>query len=294
MRRIIALPVLVLAACAGGGSSTGDGTWGAMGMTRTMQIRLVDAPSTDVSEIVVTLDEVSAHVVGGGGWVTLAQQQATVDLLKLQGGSFALLGVTQLPAGHVTELRLHVVDAGPSYVTTPDGQHHPLKVPSGSQSGIKLKGGFDLAACATGNITLDFDGKRSIFTHPVGAGAGDEWILRPVVRLKSVQASGGCGDGGAGAPGGGGPGAPGSGPGAGDGSDMGGSSGGGGDTGGSGGSTGGDTGGSGDMGGPIVITYTPNPWGVPIGASDPSDPCASVSCPSGDYCANGACYPLIL
>jgi hypothetical protein len=155
-----------------------------------MQLRLVDAPADDVKEIVVTITRVEAHVAGGGGWMVLAEKTATIDLLKLQGGTFAELGVVAFPGGKVTQLRLYVKEDGPNYVTTPDDQQHPLKVPSGPQSGIKIKGGFDWSSCDVGNVTIDFDGKKSIHVHPKGAGAGDEWILRPVVRLKSVSVTG--------------------------------------------------------------------------------------------------------
>jgi hypothetical protein len=163
------------------------------GATQAMEIRLIDAPNNDVKEIVVTLTRIDVHVAGSG-WSTLVDKTQTVDLLKLQGGSYQTLGITQVPSGHITQFRLYTADAGPNYVTTPDGVHHPLKVPSGDESGIKLKANFELQACAKGYITFDYDGKKSIFTPPLGAGAGDEWILRPVIRLHAVVAMGKCND----------------------------------------------------------------------------------------------------
>ena len=204
--------LVAIAACSSAGTPTGAaGTAGAVdddapsqGMasaapgakTGTIELRLVDAPNDEVKEIVVSIDHIDVQVAGSG-WSTLTSTPETVDLLKLQGGTFKTLGITTVPAGHVTQFRLYVVEAGPNYVTTPDGVHHALKVPSGSQSGIKLHLDLDLAACAAGYLTFDFDGKNSIFTHPLGQGAGDEWILRPVVRLKSVVARGTCDDAGA-------------------------------------------------------------------------------------------------
>jgi hypothetical protein len=168
-----------------GGKSDGTGR---------MEVRLVDAPADDVKEVVVTITRVEAHLAGGGGWQTLAEQTATVNLLELQGGSFVRLGVASLPTGRITQLRLYVKEDGPNYVTTPDDVKHPLTVPSGTQSGIKIKAGFDWPACADGHVTIDFDGKKSLFVHPKGNGAGDEWLLRPVIRLKSVKAQPGSCD----------------------------------------------------------------------------------------------------
>ena len=184
MRTILPLAAMLLLAC---GSAPSDGT-----RSGDVEIRLVDAPSTTVTQIVVTITKVEAHV--NGQWETLSSTTNTVDLLKLQGGTFALLGVTTIPAGKITQFRLYVTDAGPNYVVTPDQKQHPLTVPSGDESGIKLKANLDVGPCSQGSITLDFDGKNSIFTHPVGSGAGDEWILRPVVRLKSASLSGSCND----------------------------------------------------------------------------------------------------
>jgi len=187
MRNLIALAALTaLAACSSDPGSTGQ--------SGDIEIRLVDAPNMDVTQIVVTITSVEAHVAGK--WQTLSSTQKTVDLLKLQGGTFALLGVTSLPAGKITQFRLYVTDAGPNYVVTPDNMSHPLTVPSGDESGIKLKADVDVAPCSQGSLTLDFDGHNSIFTHPLGTGAGDEWILRPVIRLKEVALSGSCNDGG--------------------------------------------------------------------------------------------------
>ena len=189
MRHII--PALALTALAAACSSDpGSELYG--GQSGNIEIRLVDAPNMDVKQIVVTITKVEAHV--GGNWETLSSQTKTVDLLTLQGGTFALLGVTTIPAGKITQFRLYVTDAGPNYVTTPDNKQHPLTVPSADESGIKLKADVDVKPCSQGQMTLDFDGHNSIFTHPVGAGAGDEWILRPVIRMKEVALSGSCND----------------------------------------------------------------------------------------------------
>lgn len=175
--------VVWAAACGDSGNKTGP-----------IEFRMVDAPADEVTEIVVTIDEVKAHVAGSG-WTVLSTETRTVDLLKLQGGSYALLGVSTLPAGRISQMRLHVKEGSSNYVTTPDGAHHPMKTPSGEQSGLKIKVGADFAACEGGQVTIDFDGKKSIFVHPKGGGAGDEWILRPVIRLKSVRHTPGtCGE----------------------------------------------------------------------------------------------------
>ncbi|HJZ86068.1 MAG TPA: DUF4382 domain-containing protein, partial [Polyangia bacterium] len=149
-----------------------------------MAVKGAPAPTPSLSQVVVTIDRISAKVADMD-WQTVLQKTETVDLMTLKGGSFAVLGITQLPAGHVTELRLHLAAAGPNYVVTSDGVRHDLTIPSGDESGIKIGAGFDLEECARGSITFNFSGDISIEAHPTGN--GQDWILRPVVRLLSVE-----------------------------------------------------------------------------------------------------------
>ena len=160
---------IVLAGC--GASSSGNGT---------LAVALVDAPSPDVKSIVVTVDSVTAHS-NEAGWVTVAQGPITVDLLTLQDVSMKL-GEVPLPAGTVSEIRLVLAD-GPQYVVLADDSQAPLKVPSGTESGVKLKGTFTVSACTKHTVTLDFDGKNSIAYHDTPSPNG--WILRPVIRVKA-------------------------------------------------------------------------------------------------------------
>ena len=170
LRPLLSAGAIALAAC--GASSSGNGT---------LAVALVDAPSPDVKGIVVTVDSVTAHS-DQAGWVTVAQGPITVDLLLLQDVAMKL-GEISLPAGTVSEIRLILAD-GPQYVVLADGSHASLKTPSGQQSGEKLKGPFTVSACERHTVTIDFDGKNSIAYHQTG-GPDPEWILRPVIRVKT-------------------------------------------------------------------------------------------------------------
>ena len=172
VRPLLGAAAMALAAC---GASTSGGN----GM---LAVALTDAPSPDVKGIVVTVDSVTAHS-DQAGWVTVAQGPFTVDLLTLQDVSMKL-GEISLPAGTVSEVRLILADGGPQYVVLADGSHAPLKTPSGAQSGEKLKGPFTVSACERHTLTIDFDGKNSIAYHQTG-GPNPEWILRPVIRVKT-------------------------------------------------------------------------------------------------------------
>ncbi len=138
-----------------------------------------------VKEIIVTVAKVTAHS-SSAGWQTLSSTQITVDILKLAQFSQAL-GFANMPAGKVTQVRLYLAETGPQYVTRDDGVKIDLKVPSGVQSGIKIKGLFDVAGCNLTSLPLQIDGKKSIWVHPTGQ--GDLWILRPVIRMGKIQSS---------------------------------------------------------------------------------------------------------
>jgi Domain of unknown function (DUF4382) len=169
IRPLIAAALLAGVAC---GNGTGTGT---------LAIRLVDAPTDSVKSIFVTIDSVTAHS-DEAGWVNVFQGPLTVDLLTLKETSMQLGQVT-LPAGTVSEVRFQLVDGGPQYVVLDDGTQAPLKVPSGTSSGVKLKGPFTVSACTKHTLILDFDGMNSIAYHETG-GPSPEWILRPVIHVK--------------------------------------------------------------------------------------------------------------
>jgi Domain of unknown function (DUF4382) len=171
LRSMLAAAVLAVTGCGSGQSGMGI-----------LAVELVDAPSPDVKSIVVTIETVTAHSEQAG-WVTVAPGPITVDLLTLQDVAMKLGEVT-LPAGVVTEIRLQLADGGPQYVVLTDDSHAPLKTPSGSTSGVKLKGHFTVSACTKHILTLDFDGKNSIAFHETG-GPNAKWILRPVIRVKA-------------------------------------------------------------------------------------------------------------
>jgi hypothetical protein len=139
-----------------------------------VELRLVDAPATEVTEIIVTITRVEAHMSGGQGWLLLSDKQVTVDLLKLQNGAYQSLGMTNLPQGVVTQFRLYVDASADNHVTTPDGAHHPLTVPSGEQSGIKVRPASSPAAPSY--VSLDSDVEVNL--HP-SERSHDEWILAP-------------------------------------------------------------------------------------------------------------------
>lgn len=197
--QLLALALLVAAtasAVACGASSRPRATPTGQGR---LLVSLVDLP-VQVSQVVVNITRVTAHHETQG-WITITppgMSEATplaVDLLTLQSPAPPLdLGLANLPPGRVTQLRLYVTQGG-NYVVLPDGTTRvPLVVPSGTQSGIKVKGPWEIVACNQLSLVIDFDARKSLWVHP--AKHGTEWILRPVIRtVRQASEPVGCDEG---------------------------------------------------------------------------------------------------
>lgn len=179
----------LLSGCGGGGGGTASSGAG------TLSLQLTDAATPEYQAVYVTIDEVQAHQAGGN-WETVASPDKTYNLLDLANGVTKQLGVTDLPGGDYTQMRLLIGDtpdgslnllseAHPfaNYVVDATGQYHELKVPSGMQSGYKLVGGFTISAGQTTELLLDFDAARSV----VKAGASGQWLLKPTVRVLAQE-----------------------------------------------------------------------------------------------------------
>ena len=203
MRKIF-LPLfaaLALGAC-------GDGGTGSNG-ARTISIRLHDAPG-DLKEAWVKVDQVSLQGTSSadstsGRVVLVSTPTGWINLTQLTGGNFAtLVNNAQVPAGRYSQLRFVVCEA---YVITRDEKVYAtqgaalpggvtatgqLQVPSGCQSGLKVKlpgGGVDLTE-ASQILSVDFDVSQS-FGHQ--AGNSGKWVMHPVMTATSVGFAGGIG-----------------------------------------------------------------------------------------------------
>ncbi|HET9475416.1 MAG TPA: DUF4382 domain-containing protein [Steroidobacteraceae bacterium] len=169
----------MLAACGGGGSDAPDSP--AFGR---LTLRITDSPVTSARRVVVEFTglEIKPRSAAGPEVFDFAPRQ--IDLLALDGGgSEILLSDELLPAGEYEWIRLKVNagrDASDSFIELDDGAIHPLFIPSGNQTGLKLIRGFVIGAGSTHNFTIDFDLRKSVI-HPPGL--GDPYLLKPVLRL---------------------------------------------------------------------------------------------------------------
>lgn len=173
----LALTVAVAAGCSDKNNPVGTSQG-------TLRMQMTDAPGAyDAVRLVVT--EVAVHRAGSdttSGWEVIQSDSTTYDLIQLSNGVLAPIATTVLPSGHYTQVRL-TLGAGSTIVV--DGVPHPLVVPSGMQSGLKLTGSFDVPAGGLVDLVLDFDAQRSIVVT-----GGGTYMLKPVVRVQVASNAG--------------------------------------------------------------------------------------------------------
>ncbi len=147
-------------------------------------VSLTDAPgdyqqvNIDILDVQITPNELDS------GFVSLLDVNAGIyDLLTLTNGFTATLSDAEIDTGYISQIRLILGDNNTVMV---DSSIHELKVPSGSQSGLKVKIDTSFSAGITYNILLDFDAATSV----VSAGNSGKYILKPVIRTIVSSTSG--------------------------------------------------------------------------------------------------------
>jgi hypothetical protein len=145
--------------------------------TTTMRVNLTDAPAA-YDSVNVDIEQVRVLFRGqdsSTGWMDLNTNAGIYNLLGLQNGVDTLLAAGTVPVDTLKEIRL-VLGTDNSIVV--GGINYPLTIPSGSESGLKIKVNKKLNANLD-SLLIDFDAALSI--HQTGNGT---YILRPVLRIQ--------------------------------------------------------------------------------------------------------------
>jgi len=169
----------LLVGCGGGGGSADEST----GMGR-LTLGITDAPVDDATAVVVKFTAIELKPEGGNPISIALDPAPSIDLLDLADGSSRdLLVNREVPAGHYEWVRLLIEaqqNTPTSYIDLSSGERFPLFVPSGSDSGLKLIRGFDVAVGSASNFTIDFDLRKSVIAPP---GQSPNYMLKPVLRI---------------------------------------------------------------------------------------------------------------
>ena len=142
----------------------------------TLKVKLTDAPAS-YEEVNVDIHEVNIKMDGdSASWISLPTTAGIYNLLEYQDGVDTLISQAVLTGKSIKEVRLVLGDENSIKM---GGVIHPLIIPSGSESGLKIKmnktlnGGIDY-------LTLDFDAALSVKQETNG------FKLRPVVKIVSL------------------------------------------------------------------------------------------------------------
>ncbi len=145
-------------------------------------LRLTDAPVDGLQAVVMKFTMVKLRSTDGS-WTTYEfddSSKPSIDLLGLQGTKTAdLLVNMDVKSDDYDEIRLIVSDEPmANYVNTPGGPRE-LKIPSGSSSGLKVKGNFSITDTRPASLVIDLDLRQSVTM----AGNSGNYIFKPVLRL---------------------------------------------------------------------------------------------------------------
>lgn len=140
-----------------------------------LKIKLTDNPyqasevNVDIMEVNIKLNNDSA------GWTRLETHAGIYNLLDLQNGIDTLLAQGVIPTGTLKEIRF--VLGNENSIKIGD-EVYPLTIPSGAESGLKIKLNKTLNA-SLDSLLIDFDAALSILQE----GTGD-YKLKPVLKIK--------------------------------------------------------------------------------------------------------------
>ena len=164
----IALSLLAFAACKKDEAAISEPTF---------ELRLTDGPG-DYEAVLIDVIGAEIHITKDTGktdsWVTLPVRVGVYDILKLSNGVDTVLGSTTVPLADIKEIRLKL---GTNNSVKVSGVTSPLTIPSGGESGLKLKFEKKMLAGINYKVTMDFDASKSIKEEKNG------FKLRPVLRL---------------------------------------------------------------------------------------------------------------
>lgn len=160
------------------------------GATGKVDVKVTDAPISmeSISSAYVTIDRVELRNSTSGEFQTIYEGNEEMNLLELTNGVTATLTTAEIDTGTYDMMRLYVNDAA---ITMTDSQSFDLKVPSGAQTGIKVKIDpvIEVQGGLTSSLLLDIDVSKSFVAQgPASDIRG--FNFKPVVRAVNESETG--------------------------------------------------------------------------------------------------------
>ncbi len=146
----------------------------------TASVGVTDAAvdAENITGVYLKVNQIDAK--GSAGIQTIAQfdEPKTFNVMDFQNGAKYDLGEGEIESGVYSELRLILAEG--SYVKFKDETTEPLDIPSGTTSGYKIKGDYQISANNETKLVIDIDLRKAF----VLTGNG-QYKLRPTARLSN-------------------------------------------------------------------------------------------------------------
>jgi hypothetical protein len=180
---VLVIGLVLFISCKDDSTAVGNNNDNNSSKSAYLRLYLTDAPASQYDSVNIVFSEVGAHL--DSTWIILSDSLMMVNLLELTNGNTIVIGSSDVPAGHYTQIRLKIIDA---YVVV-GGEKHSMAVPSGSTSGLKFGPEFTITEGSTYEMVVDFDITRSIVTtgppmNPKG------YKLKPYIRISPMAITG--------------------------------------------------------------------------------------------------------
>jgi len=161
-------------------------------------VKITDAPFPIdmISDAMVSITKVEIRVKSEGEdeeypFITVLEEAMEFNLLELRNGVTADLLDMDIPAGSYDLIRLYVDEAS---LSVKDQETYSVKVPSGSQTGIKIfiEPALNVAGGLTTEVLLDFNVDKSfVLKGNASTQAGIKGFnFKPVIRAVNNTTSG--------------------------------------------------------------------------------------------------------
>ena len=164
--------------------SDGDSDVGSKGNAR---VSATDAAvdAQNVSKVMLSVSEIQASANGETRTVMTFDAPKQFNLMAYQNGETYVFGEGDLEAGSYSDLRFIISGTTDSYIEMKDGTKKALEIPSGTTSGYKVNGTFEVVANSTTDLVADVDLRKALVVTGEGT-----FKLRPTARLVDANATG--------------------------------------------------------------------------------------------------------
>lgn len=129
-----------------------------------------------IEELILTVHQMV--IIGTDGKQTIIlDEDRTMNILDVSRSDPVILSNVSIEPGIYQELRLVLKEENTIVI---NGETHPIKIPSGQQSGLKLKGPFEIPKGKLFTLMIELDTDRSVSWNQ-----GQGYRLQPVLNVSN-------------------------------------------------------------------------------------------------------------